>query len=180
MANRSSRIQISLSEEETGLIDDWRFQNRIPSRAAAIRELIGRSIDSAPLRQDANVSSRDIGVRNSALQREGRPTFSVCDARAPDTPLIYVSQAFCDMCEYRADEMLGRNCRFLQGPMTRKSAKEELRAGIENAAPVEVELVNYRKSGVPYLVSVRVEPVFMPEDDRPMLFVGTQRYRGEA
>jgi hypothetical protein len=43
-SKRTEKLQIMLSDEEIAAIDDWRFQNRLPSRAAAIRELISRGL----------------------------------------------------------------------------------------------------------------------------------------
>lgn len=40
---------------------------------------------------------------------------SICDARKPDMPLIYVNEAFCRMTGYAEEEVLNDNCRFLQG-----------------------------------------------------------------
>ncbi|MEZ5669163.1 MAG: hypothetical protein R3F55_17325 [Alphaproteobacteria bacterium] len=47
---RTVKFQLMLSEAELGLIDDWRFANRMPTRAAAIRALIGRGLaaDASP------------------------------------------------------------------------------------------------------------------------------------
>jgi hypothetical protein len=47
VSKRTEKLQIMLSDEELGAIDDWRFQNRLPSRAAAIRELIRRGLANA-------------------------------------------------------------------------------------------------------------------------------------
>lgn len=44
---RTEKIQLMLSDDEIRVIDDWRFQNRLPSRAAAIRELISRGIHTS-------------------------------------------------------------------------------------------------------------------------------------
>lgn len=52
-SKRTEKIQIMLGEDELAIIDDWRFDNRIPSRAAAIRELIRRGL-RAPASDDAD------------------------------------------------------------------------------------------------------------------------------
>lgn len=50
--DRPERLQIMLSEEELGLIDDWRFNRRMPSRAAAVRELLRRGLETDQLQRD--------------------------------------------------------------------------------------------------------------------------------
>lgn len=62
---RGERLQIMLTAEELALLDDWRFSRRMPSRAAAVRELLTRGLaaegfDSA----DSGARSRDFGVSN--------------------------------------------------------------------------------------------------------------------
>lgn len=44
IAKRTEKIQLMLNDDEIKAIDDWRFENRLPSRAAAIRELISRGL----------------------------------------------------------------------------------------------------------------------------------------
>jgi hypothetical protein len=44
---RGERLQIMLTEEELQALDDWRFANRMPSRAAAVRELLRRGLAAA-------------------------------------------------------------------------------------------------------------------------------------
>jgi hypothetical protein len=43
---RTEKLQLMLGPDELQAIDDWRFENRLPSRAAAIRELIRRGLSS--------------------------------------------------------------------------------------------------------------------------------------
>lgn len=51
VSKRTEKLQIMLSDEELRAIDDWRFQNRLPSRAAAIRELISRGLHTEEFRE---------------------------------------------------------------------------------------------------------------------------------
>ena len=62
-ANRDERLQIMLEPEELRAVDDFRYKYRLPSRAAAVRELLKRGLDSAPTGQaDAHSRSQDFGV----------------------------------------------------------------------------------------------------------------------
>lgn len=68
---RAERLQIMLSDEELVAIDDWRFGRRMPSRAAAIRELLKRGLaaEGFPL-ANKDVKSKDFGI---LAQSKGKP-----------------------------------------------------------------------------------------------------------
>ena len=53
---------------------------------------------------------------------------TIADANLPDMPIVYVNEAFCRITGYTRDEVVGRNCRFLQGPDTDPSAVDRLRS----------------------------------------------------
>jgi metal-responsive CopG/Arc/MetJ family transcriptional regulator len=61
--NRIERLQIMLTQEELSALDDWRFERRMPSRAAAVRELLKRGLATeGRVRHDGRGRSRDFGV----------------------------------------------------------------------------------------------------------------------
>jgi len=61
--NRGERLQIMLTDEELGALDDWRFSRRMPSRAAAIRELLKRGLAAEGFAEtDGRQKSKDFGV----------------------------------------------------------------------------------------------------------------------
>jgi len=61
--DRDERLQIMLSDEELVALDDWRFAMRMPSRAAAIRELLRRGLADVDVKKAANGrKSKDFGV----------------------------------------------------------------------------------------------------------------------
>jgi len=75
---RTEKLQLLLDDEELRAIDDWRFEHRMPSRAAAIRELLRRGLfyapDSIPNSPDARVSSGDVRVVTDVEDDEGSQT----------------------------------------------------------------------------------------------------------
>ena len=71
----------------------------------------------------------------------------VADARKPDYPLVYVNPAFEKLTGYPAVEVLGRNCRFLQGNQVQSKAKAQIRQALTDGSPCKVILQNYRKDG---------------------------------
>ncbi len=88
--------------------------------------------------------------------------------------LDYVNDHFTRVTGYQREEVLGRNCRFLQGERTQPEQVEQLRTGIENGEPTSVELLNYRKDGTEFWNRVTVAPV---HDDTGELidYVGFQQ-----
>ena len=98
---------------------------------------------------------------------------TIADMSRPDTPLIYVNPAFSETTGYGAQDVLGQNCRFLQGPKTDPEAIEGLRRAIRNEESVEVEIVNYRRDGSEFINALKMAPVH-GEDGRLISFVGIQ------
>jgi PAS domain S-box-containing protein len=76
--------------------------------------------------------------------------FAISDPTLPDNPIVYVSQGFLDLTGYSLDQVLGRNCRFLQGPGTDQSAVDVIRKGIEEGIDTSVCLLNYKADGTPF------------------------------
>ena len=76
--------------------------------------------------------------------------FAISDPSLPDNPIVYVSQGFLDLTGYTLDQVLGRNCRFLQGPGTDQNAVEVIRRGIQEGVDTSVCLLNYRADGTPF------------------------------
>ena len=56
---------------------------------------------------------------------------TIADPNLPDCPLMYVNEAFCRMTGYDQDEILGRNCRFLQGPETDKASLARIKVAMQ-------------------------------------------------
>jgi diguanylate cyclase (GGDEF)-like protein/PAS domain S-box-containing protein len=96
------------------------------------------------------------------------------DARSPDMPVVYANPAFTEMTGYDHHEVIGRNCRFLQGENTAPEALETIRRGLHDQAEVNVELINYRKDGTPFWNHLRISPVF-DHDGLCTHFIGTQQ-----
>ena len=85
--------------------------------------------------------------------------FVLTDPREQDNPIVYVNQSFLEMTGYAADEVLGRNCRFLQGRDTDPARVDELRRAVQECRPATVELRNYRRDGSAFWNEVHIAPV---------------------
>jgi len=85
---------------------------------------------------------------------------AISDPTAEDDPLVWVSRSFEQLTGYTSDEVLGLNCRFLQGPDTDPEAVARLRKGLEDRQSISVTLLNYRHDGSAFYNHVVVSPVF--------------------
>jgi len=98
----------------------------------------------------------------------------VTNPHLEDNPIVYVNQAFTRVTGYARSATIGRNCRFLQGPDTRKSDVDALRAGVEAEESVTVDILNYRANGEPFTNRLIVAPVHDTEG-QTQYFVGIQK-----
>ena len=97
----------------------------------------------------------------------------ITDPKAPDDPIVYVNPAFERISGYPMDEVLGQNCRFLQGEDRDQSALDELRVALREERESRVVLKNYRKDGTPFWNELYVSPVH-DEEGTLINFVGVQ------
>ncbi|WP_408959402.1 bacterio-opsin activator domain-containing protein [Natrinema sp. 74] len=98
---------------------------------------------------------------------------TISDPNMEDNPLVYANEAYEAITGYEYDEIVGRNCRFLQGADSDADAIAEMAAAIDEQRPVTVELKNYRKDGTEFWNEVTIAPV-RDEDGRVTNYVGFQ------
>lgn len=115
-----------------------------------------------------------------ALLQSVRLSICVTDPNEVDNPIIYVNPAFLDLTGYEKREVLGQNCRFLQGRNTKKESIAAVRKMVEGKRLSSVDIVNYRKDGSEFINSLQIGPVFDQESERMLMFgsqidVTTQR-----
>jgi len=113
---------------------------------------VGRDVSARKERE------RELRLKNRAMD-EAETGISLVDNTDPERPLVYVNEGFGRVTGYDPEEMLGRNCRFLQGEATDPDAVATLRAGIEANEAVSTEVVNYRADGSPFWNRVRLNPI---------------------
>ena len=97
----------------------------------------------------------------------------VTDPSQKDNPIVFCNDAFTFMTGYSEDEIVGSNCRFLQGPETDRTVISEVRDAIANRREVSVEVLNYRKNGSTFWNALFVSPVF-DADGEVKYFFGSQ------
>lgn len=112
--------------------------------------------DAANVDGIPNQGQLELRDRALAATAEG---VTIADARLPDNPLIYANAGFERLTGYAVKEVLGRNCRFLQGPDTDRDTLERLRSAIRQKQPCTVQLLNYRKDGTAFWNRLSITPV---------------------
>ncbi len=95
----------------------------------------------------------------------------ITDPTQPDNPITFVNPAFERITGYAAEEVIGMNCRFLQGDDRNQEAVKEIREALRDARPVSVIVRNYRKDGQLFYNSLHIAPAF-DDQDRLVSFVG--------
>ena len=94
----------------------------------------------------AGVSSTPIGV-------------VLVNAQETDMPIIFANQAFFDITGYRKNEVLGRNCRFLQGAATEKQSIRLIGDALSKRQRCNITLLNYRKNGARFWNKLTLSPI---------------------
>ncbi|WP_443971347.1 histidine kinase famiy protein [Sphingobium sp. CR28] len=82
------------------------------------------------------------------------------DPHQPDNPIVFANKAFLDLTLYEESEVIGRNCRFLQGAQTDREQIAELRQAVKNRESIALEILNYRRDGSPFWNAVFIGPVY--------------------
>ena len=100
-------------------------------------------------------------------------SFVIADPSLPDCPIVFASDGFLDFTGYTREEILGRNCRFLQGPRTDARAVREIREAVDQGDECTVRLLNYTKQGKPFWNMFTLAPV-RDETGRIRFFAGIQ------
>jgi len=100
--------------------------------------------------KDANKVLDDPDFSFIKALQTAQQNFVVTDPSLPDNPIVYATQGFLNLTGYALDQVLGRNCRFLQGPETDPKAVEKIRRSIEEGSDMSVCLLNYRVDGTTF------------------------------
>ncbi|MEW4449015.1 PAS domain-containing protein [Qipengyuania sp. JC766] len=123
-------------------------------------------------------ASRDPFVGSSGLlfeQAMAQTRMAVCltDPSLPDDPIVFCNDAFERLTGYRQEEIVGQNCRFLQGPDTDQDRVTRIRDAIRDEEVVVVELLNYRKDGSSFWNTLHLGPIY-DENGKLKYFFGSQ------
>ena len=98
---------------------------------------------------------------------------TLADPDIEDMPIVYANRSFETMTGYAQAEIIGRNCRFLQGSDREQDARSRLRKAIAERSPVEVDIRNYKKSGEMFHNHLSLTPLF-DDEDQLLYYLGVQ------
>lgn len=141
------------------------------------------SVRRDPYGDGSNFDVKDVKDLAEAIEPRSVPTATLArmplalvlsNPGAADNPLVFANEAFEDLTGYRRKDIIGRNCRFLQGEATESDRVAELRRAIAAGEDVSVEITNYRTDGSPFRNQVSVAPIRNEAGD-VVLFLGIQR-----
>ncbi|AHF98579.1 histidine kinase [Halostagnicola larsenii XH-48] len=193
-ANEAARDEFGLSDDANGERGDAEFGDTWGTLGEEIDETTvgtARTVELEHMDYDARVHravdgativfSRPAGTDSPASDRavkaravnEAPVGVTISDPSLEDNPLVYINDTYRELTGYGFEDIVGENCRILQGPDSDPDAVGEMRAAIDDERPVTVELKNYRKDGSEFWNEVTIAPVY---DDRGELtnYVGFQ------
>ena len=127
-------------------------------RLRQISASAGYARDAAHIREE--IAGTDTGNDPfAAAVRATRMPMVISNPRLPDNPIVFVNDAFCRLCGYSRSEIVGRNCRFLQGADTDPDVVARIRNAVEAARTISTDILNYRKTGEPFWNRLLLAPV---------------------
>ena len=111
--------------------------------------------DAGEKSTDANAKSEKTALIKTDFSlieslTSGQQNFVLSDPRLPDNPIVFATPGFYELTGYTREQVLGRNCRFLQGPGTDPKAVDVIRSAIANGNDATVCLLNYKADGTPF------------------------------
>ncbi len=127
---------------------DERFEEIVRLNAELTRELL---------------ESRELGEAHQ-LQVKAFDAFlqgvAITDPNRPDNPIVFTNEGFTRITGYRREEVIGKNCRILNGKDTSSNAIATIDEAIRKAEPCFVEIQNYRQDGTPFWNALSLAPIF--------------------
>lgn len=159
----------------------------IPKDDEASAERLLDAVEETAIADISGTGGEDLpepSARNIVRAVDNAPVgITLSDPSLPDNPLVYANEGYTELTGYDMAYVLGRNCRFLQGPDTEEQPVAEMAKAIDNEEPVTVELLNYREDGTPFWNRVTIAPLY--DGDELVHYVGfqedvTERKEAEA
>ncbi len=112
----------------------------------------------------AEVLGQDVGTDPFvAAVRATRMPMIITNPRLPDNPVVFANNAFCRLSGYTREEILGRNCRFLQGPETDPATVAKIRDAVRRVESIEIDIRNQRQDGELFWNRLLMAPVYDTE-----------------
>ncbi|MCI0756843.1 histidine kinase famiy protein [Teichococcus vastitatis] len=179
--DEAGRVRVEHPEEEDVQGEGWQQSRGVPAqgRVESDAESAAHSPTGGPgFRhwQEATVSDPGLGNRGSvffAAVEMTRMPMILTNPNQHDNPIVFANRAFEDLTGYRQDEIIGRNCRFLQGAQTEREQVALLRRAVAAEEPISAEILNYKRDGTPFWNGVYIAPVY-DDENRLIYFFASQ------
>lgn len=163
---------VDLEKNKTIEIDYGRFANSRLSNLTLLWRLNqyisdGKEIGYVLVATDLTSQKQmafELSIKNRAID-EASTAIVISDMRLEDQPVIYANKAFLDLTGYTLDEVIGNNCRMLQGPKTDPKKRARMTVAIENQEDIDITIVNYKKDGRPFSNHITLSPIINENDD---------------
>lgn len=178
-----SALQASIAKNASQWSDEYRFKKdgsyaSILDRGYLMVDEQGKPIRMVGSMQDLTERKKGeqiLRMQSRAIESaaEGVVITDPClnDAEMEDNPIIFVNEKFCLDTLYSKSEILGKNCRFLQGKDTDQQTVNNIRTAIQEQKPFSGEILNYKKDGTPFWCFLVIAPV-VDEKGKLSHFVG--------
>lgn len=99
--------------------------------------------------------------------------FTVADLTAQDEALVYVNESFLSLTGYSREEIIHKNCRFMQGEQTDKNTVTKIREQVNKRESFYIDVVNYKKNGTPFWNRLCLIPI--THNEEPRYYIGIQQ-----
>ncbi|WP_121742086.1 bacterio-opsin activator domain-containing protein [Natronorubrum halophilum] len=161
-----SRLEAAIDETTVGTVrhvtlegDADGYDARVHRSADGATVTFTRTTaETGAVGETESIGESDRAIKDRAIN-EAPVGITIADPDREDTSLVYVNDAFQEITGYSYDEVVGQNCRFLQGPDSSEDVIAEMAAAIDAKRPITVELKNYRSDGTEFWNEVTIAPV---------------------
>ncbi|MDP2177841.1 PAS domain-containing protein [Methylicorpusculum sp.] len=109
----------------------------------------------------------------SAILDECVNGVTLADPDIEDAPIVYANKAFEHLTGYTQEDIIGHNCRFLQGEDRDQEARFQIAEAMNKHEAIEVTLRNYKKDGTLFHNRLKITPLF-DKKNRVIYYLGVQ------
>lgn len=169
LAGAGGYTSVNRNRRKDGTVIHCEWHNRIVEEAGETVAIFSQFRDIS----DRIDREQELQLKDRAMD-EAPVGISITDSVKEDNPLVYVNEQFTSLTGYGEEEILGKNCRFLQGDATDEGSRESMRQAIDAGTAHSVEILNYRADGSEFWNRVSIAPV-RNDDGSIVNFVGFQQ-----
>ena len=175
--NADTVFKLFSAHSRQNIVDLLRSEPVIGFLVILLSMVLARQVVSTSRRLEREIEQRKKAEEERALRDRSINSATngilIADARQPDMPTVYCNAAFEKITGYAAEEVLGQNCRFLQGTDHQQPGLDAIRRAIRQGTEAKAELRNYRKDGSPFWNELYIAPV-KDQQGRLTHFIGIQ------